>query len=71
MMSINTDEMNMVYREDTSSLPPISFHPSRNRGMFRRMTVAPTGMTGNIRLMIWAMPVMPPKAMPLGSKHQT
>ena len=68
---MNTEEINMAYKEDTSSFPPMSFQPRINRGMLSTMTVTPTGAAGNRRLTIWARPVMPPKAMPLGSKHQT
>ena len=65
--SMNTDEMNMVYSDDTSSRPPMSFQPSRNSGMFSIITVTPTGAAGTRQLIIWATPVTPPKAMPLGA----
>ena len=43
---MNTDETNMAYSDDTSSRPPMSFHPSRNRGMFSPITVTPMGRAG-------------------------
>ena len=36
----------MAKREETSSCPPSSRQPSRNRGMFSRMTTTPTGSPG-------------------------
>ena len=44
--SINTEEMNMAYSEDTSSRPPMSFQPRMNRGTLSTMTVTPTGKAG-------------------------
>ena len=69
--SMITEEMNMAYREPTSSLPPISFQPSRNRGMFSTMRVPPTGRAEIRWWMIWATPVRPPEAMLLGWKNHT
>ena len=45
-MSMNTDEINMAYSDETSSRPPMSFHPRMNKGMLSTMTVTPTGKAG-------------------------
>ena len=65
--SMNTDEMNMEYREDTSRWPPSSRQPRINRGTLRMITTVPMGTQGRKWLMIWPMPVMPPKPIWLGS----
>ena len=57
----------MAYREEISVPPPRSFQPRRNRGTLSTMTLTPTGAAGMKWWMIWATPVMPPKAMPLGA----
>ena len=65
--SMNTEDTPMANRDFTSSLPPSSFQPSRNRGMFSRKTTAPMGAQGSTALTICPTPVMPPKAIPLGA----
>ena len=65
--SMNTEERAMAYSDVTSSRPPMSRHPSTNSGMLSTMTVTPMGRAGMRKLTIWATPVIPPKAMPLGA----
>ena len=64
---MNSEDRAMAYSEPSSILPPSSRQPSRNRGRLSTMTVTPMGTAGIRWLTIWARPVMPPKAMLLGS----
>ena len=66
-MSMNTEDTAMAYREDSSRCPPSSRQPRMNRGILRMMTTVPMGAQGRMALMIWPTPVMPPKAMSLGT----
>ena len=63
------EEAVMATMEEMSIWFPKSRHPSRKRGMLKRMTRVPTGSRGRKKWTIWARPVTPPKAMPLGTKQ--
>ena len=47
----------------------LSYNVSNDHALYQKgtTTTAPTGAQGTAALMIWAMPVMPAKAMPLGT----
>lgn len=57
----------MAKKVDTSTRPPRYFQPKMKRGMFSTMTDTPMGMAGMAALMIWPMPVMPPRLNWLGT----
>ena len=44
--SMNTEDTNMAYSDDTSSRPPMNFQPRMNSGTFSTMTVTPMGKAG-------------------------
>ena len=52
MPSIIREETNMAYRLVTSRWPPMNRQPSRNRGMFSRITTVPMGAQGRAEWMI-------------------
>ena len=67
MTSMAVEPTSMDTIDPASSLKPIYFQPSRNRGIFMAMVSIPTGRAGITWLITCARPVMPPSATSLGA----